>query len=36
MNDKTTHGQTKHIKNGSWSHVDWTRIMKKDLGGDLK
>ena len=29
QNDKTTHGQTKHIQHGSWSHVDWTRIMKK-------
>lgn len=32
QNDKTTHGQTKHISHGSWSHVNWTRIMKKGKG----
>lgn len=28
-NDKTNHARTNHILHSSWSHVDWTRIMKK-------
>lgn len=33
--DKNYHAREKHIKDSSWSHVNWIRIMKKDLGGDV-
>lgn len=32
QHDQTNHARNIHIKDSSWSHVDWTRIMKKGKG----